>query len=102
MKRTLILLFIGSALGYLVTPQIADGLPPCHCRGDCGWSCEPDPFGIGMWECRQMYDKAVRSKTGEGIEHSSSCGMIFTGEQCDTFAWTGCGGAAYTTGACDP
>ena len=99
MKRTLILLLIGSALGYLVTPQMADGLPPCHCSSNCGWSCQL--FSDGWWECEQVYPSAARNKAGQGIETSVSCGTIKMGENCNTVAYYSCGGGAYTTGACD-
>jgi hypothetical protein len=93
---------IAFVLGYLVIPQVADGLEPCCCRASCGWSCEPDPYGLGMWSCEQQFPKAVQNSMGEGIESSTWCGAVFIGEQCDEFAWTYCGGMAYTTAECDP
>ena len=99
MKRVTFYFLIASALGYLATPQMADALPPCCCAASCGWSCELGPWD--WWECRQMYNKAVQNKAGQGIESSSWCGGIFTGEQCDTCAFSYCGGSAYTVAECD-
>jgi hypothetical protein len=101
MKR-IVFFLVASVLGCLVIPQIADGLPPCCARASCGWSCKLENPGPGWHECRQVYPRAERCSTGEGIESTSWCGSIYIGEGCVTAASSYCGGAAYTTGECDP
>ncbi len=101
MKRIMFLLLVGSLLGYQMIPHIVKALSPCQCRVNCGYSCMYFP-GIGDMECEQIYPKAERSSTGQGIESTSQCGHAIVGLECFYSTSYVCGGSAYTTNECDP